>query len=188
MIACQRLQSTESIDTCVSNTSACRPPRLLRTSRCDLLVETVVSVARMIRNIQNLRFSQQYLRMVPSSGIQRRVDTIQTDVSEEQITFMFTACTLVSCLAIFDLENGGGISLQNVSSHADYILLHHRRREYSEKKIDCKCLLTGRSRPPQARTLDTLVTFYGTRRCIIPWPLVRKRTIPTDRPPLVDEI
>jgi hypothetical protein len=30
------------------------------------------------------------------------------------------------------------------------------------------------------------------RNCVLvkqtPWPLVRKRTIPTDRPPLVDEI
>jgi hypothetical protein len=37
----------------------------------------------------------------------------------------------------------------------------------------------------QFKYLGTTVT---NQNLITPWPLVRERTIPTDRPPLVDEI
>jgi hypothetical protein len=33
-----------------------------------------------------------------------------------------------------------------------------------------------------------LPSLYNTQTKTIPWPLVRKRTIPTERPPLADEI
>jgi hypothetical protein len=48
--------------------------------------------------------------------------------------------------------------------------------------LQCKIVV------PEAAILPMITIQLVTQTKQTPWPLVRERTIPTDRPPLVDEI
>jgi hypothetical protein len=63
---------------------------------------------------------------------------------------------------------------------------------HSKEEGDDVCLALQRSREQDVISYTVWITEIVSARLMLqkqtPWPLVRKRTIPTERPPLVDEI
>jgi hypothetical protein len=65
------------------------------------------------------------------------------------------------------------------SSHPDACVKKTGRGAHGSVVVEALCY------EPEGRGFDTQSENYKTKT---PWPLVRERTIPTERPPLVDEI
>jgi hypothetical protein len=68
------------------------------------------------------------------------------------------------------------------SSSETSVLTRATRRNISEDTILLPLFREDR------RRYVLLISYMQEEAKQTPWPLVRKRTIPTDRPPLVDEI
>jgi hypothetical protein len=76
------------------------------------------------------------------------------------------------------------------------LLIHMKRYSRalglrSFRAADCdtdRCLAVAKIRESLAVNKQRSHTFHMERFKQTPWPLVRKRTVPTERPPLVDEI
>jgi hypothetical protein len=81
----------------------------------------------------DLRFSQQWLWRMPSSGMWRCVHLVWTDVSEERIGSIFRVEKFSHLLARGFLypEDRGDTFLRNVGSHKIYTAPHPRRRHSS---------------------------------------------------------
>jgi hypothetical protein len=120
------------------------------------------------------------------------------------VTTKNTVLRLAGCFAHFYPEDGGCMSLRN----ANYTVIYLRSSS-SHKLICCRhravqglleqLVVVQRSLPscnPKAQTLwhfagvkvtTVLMLLLRAAKKQTPWPLVRKRTIPTERPPPVGE-
>jgi hypothetical protein len=93
-------------------------------------------------------------------------------------------------LGLFDLEYGGDIVFPKTSNAQDGVLSH--KIELLVYQIICAGFMTfvqrGQPRVGTFRNYQDSITSQRTNKQQVPWPLVRKRTIPTERPPFVGEI
>jgi hypothetical protein len=102
---------------------------------------------------------------------------------------------LVPCLAYsLTLKMEEIRSLQNIRFSANYVVLHPRRLYSSQPQsqkpqIQHNTFTFNSIRFQIFRPLCIPVLFIKqTKKKKTPWPLVRKRTIPTERPPYVGEV
>jgi hypothetical protein len=102
-------------------------------------------------------------------------------------------------LVITDVSEELSVSFIRVTKNTLVFLRSVRRLLVAASVVPSSPILATHIKQP-LRTSETSVITRTTRRNIpedtkqnkqtkqTPWPLVRERTIPTDRPPLVDEI
>jgi hypothetical protein len=126
-----------------------------------------------------------------------------TEVSDEHTASIISACHRTGCLRSkspgscsgdASLESGSGHRIYNwgfscVSSDPpakfrNSTLIRPRQLLYKSLPLH-QSLINLES---TTYVLDTGTFSYTDKQKQTPWPLVRERTIPTDRPPLVDEI
>jgi hypothetical protein len=110
----------------------------------------------------NMNFSWR----MPSSGMWRRVDLLRADVTEEHIASIIRETRIGELGTLAVGGNRSTLPRNQVDKNrlAGNNFSSNEQSKYAAKKILCN---------KQKQT---------------PWPLVRERTIPTERPPLVDEI
>jgi hypothetical protein len=131
-----------------------------------------------------------------SSWMLPRVALVRTDFSEEHgasVIRVTRICELGTTLAVTSnrrtlRRNTKGSSETSVLTRATQHNIPEGTILHNVNVLRQNVTVDGGQSKVGACQLEVLLPYTNKKTKQTPWPLVRKRTIPTDRPPLVDEI
>jgi hypothetical protein len=109
----------------------------------------------------------------------RRVALVRTNISEEFISSIIRVTRFVELGTMLIITSNRHMLRRNT----DDAIPHSHRRENLKSYFRSRILHTY-----EQDCIDISMYLEIIVKKKTPWPLVRERTIPTDRPPLVDEI
>jgi hypothetical protein len=132
-------------------------------------------------------------RIMQSFGMCCRVALVITDVSEEHVASIIRA-EAISELGIIlaatraTLRHSNGVKIFKSSLDCPKISLYDFGHSDWDDGRGAVCLLTRLDGQCNSRLRTPCPLYIQQTNKQTPWPLVRERTIPSERPPLVDEI